>query len=228
MKVKNGAYWAYYIRRVFIPGLQFYQRVVTEKFLPSLSEESIGSEADRVQEEVLELLKRSVEPEESDPSHYDKMAFDEGLEFYQLMHDTRQGLINSFTAGLYHLFEQQICELYRLIAWDKQAVLNGEKAIKNLQMLGLNARDFPEWTSLEEVRLLANCIKHAEGSSCKLLAERRPDLFEQPTIGPKLHGPRAFVERPLSGDGIYVSASEFERMADTAKRFWEYVIKEIS
>jgi hypothetical protein len=30
-------------------------------------------------------------------------------ESYQLMHDTRQGLVNGLAAALYHLFEQQLC-----------------------------------------------------------------------------------------------------------------------
>jgi hypothetical protein len=52
--------------------------------------------------------------------------------------------------------------------------------------------------------------------------------LERPTVGERLRGPRPFVERPLSGDGVYFSAEEFDKMADRLKRFWEYIADEIS
>ena len=80
------------------------------------------------------------------------------------MHDTRQGLVNGLAASLYHLFEQQLCEFYRLVAWDKKAILNGKKAEEKLRAIGVvDIAKFPEWASINELRLLTNCVKHGEG-----------------------------------------------------------------
>jgi hypothetical protein len=226
-KVKNGLMWAKYARRVFLPSLEFYRRIVMEKFLPSLSDEAITEESHQVEIEYFERM-GEFSLEDDDPSDYYESASDEGLEFYQLMHDTRQGLVNGLAAALYHLFEQQLCEFYRLVAWDKKAVLSGKEAEDKLRALGVDIAKFPEWASINELRLLANCVKHGEGGSCEQLAALRPDLLERPTVGPRLRGPRPFVERPLSGDGVYFSVEEFNKMADRLERFWEYIADQIN
>jgi hypothetical protein len=166
-------------------------------------------------------------PEDYDPGDFVDSARDEAVEFWQFMRDTRQGLINGFAATLYHLFEQQLCEFYRLIAWDKQAVLTGLEAQQKISTYGLDIAKFQEWASLNELRLLANCVKHAEGPACKQLAVLRHDLFERPSIGPSFGGPRPFVEQPLSGEGVYFSIPEFDRMANQLKWFWKWVADEI-
>jgi hypothetical protein len=199
-----------------------------EKFFPPLSDEAITEESNQVEEKAFERMGRSVSPEDYDPGDFVDSAFDEGFEFYELMHDTRQGLVNGLAATLYHLFEQQLCEFYRLVAWDKKAVLSGKDAEEKLRAIGVDVANFPEWAFLNELRLLTNCVKHAEGSSCKQLADLRPDLFERPSMGPRLRGPRPFVERPLSGEGVYFSFAEFDIMADRLKRFWEWVANKIS
>jgi hypothetical protein len=226
--IRNGLHWAHYVRRAFVPSLEFYRRIVIEKFLPLLSDDAISKESDQVEREAFERMGERVAPEDYDPSDFFESAHDEGFEFYELMHDTRQGLVNGFAAALYHLFEQQLCEFYRLVAWDKEAVLNGKAAADKLRPLGVDVAKFPEWASLNELRLLTNCIKHGEGDSCKELAALRPDLLERPTVGPRLRGPRPFVERPLSGDGVYLSREELEKIADRLLRFWDHIANEIS
>jgi hypothetical protein len=114
--IKNGDRWADYVRNIFIRSLEYYQRVVMEKFLPSLHEEKINEEAERVEREAFKHMGHSVSPEDCDPGDFVEAARDEAIEFWGFMGDTRQGLINGFAATLYHLFEQQLCEFYRLIA----------------------------------------------------------------------------------------------------------------
>jgi hypothetical protein len=99
--IKNGRAWADYVRNIFVPSLEFYRRVVMEKFLPSLSDQVIKEESDRAEEAALERMGRSVAPEDYDPGDFVEAAFNEGLEFYELMRDTRQGLVNGFAAALY-------------------------------------------------------------------------------------------------------------------------------
>src|ERR1700691_1456482 len=121
-----------------------------ERFLPSLSDEAITAESNQVEREAFERMGASVSPEDYDPADYFQSAFDESLEFYELMNDTRQGLVNGLAASLYHLFEQQLCEFYRLVAWDKKAILNGKGAEDKLRTIGVDVAKFPEWVSINE------------------------------------------------------------------------------
>ena len=108
-------------------------------------------------------MQENFSPDDCDPSDFFEAARDEAVEFYQLMHDTRQGLVNGFAASLYHLFEQQLCQFCRLIAWDKKAVLRGAEVESKLRHYGPDVTRFPEWASLYELRLLANCASTLKG-----------------------------------------------------------------
>ncbi len=226
--IRNGVFCADHVCRAFVPGVTFYARVAVEKALPAVSDEAIKNEADHIEQAAMERLGQAVSPEDYDPSDLYQAAFDEGLEFYMMMRDARQGLINTFATGLYHLFEQQLCELYRLLVWDRNAVLDGKEAKKRLLDLGLDVTQFSGWAAIEELRLLANCIKHGEGTSCEQLAQSRPDLFERPTVGPRFRSPRPFVERPLGGEGVYFSVEEFQEKAALLERFWLELAETIS
>ena len=189
--IKNGLYFADYVRRAFVPKLEFYRRIVMEKFLPSLSDEAITEESNQVEKEAFERMGRSVSPEDYQiQATISSQRSTRGPKFYQLMHDTRQGLVNGLAAALYHLFEQQLCEFYRLGAWDKKAVLSGMEAEARLRALGVDIAKFPEGgPPSTSCALLTNCVKHAEGSSCEQLAALRPDLLgTSGPIGPRPQG----------------------------------------
>jgi hypothetical protein len=119
-----------YVRSIFVPCLEFYRQIVMEKFLPSLNDEAIAQKAEKKEREAFERMGWSVSLEDYDQDSFVDDASEEGFEFYRLMHNTRQGLINGLAAAFYHLFEQQICQFYRLITWNKKAVLSGKEARK--------------------------------------------------------------------------------------------------
>jgi hypothetical protein len=88
------------------------------------------------------------------------------------------------TAALYHLVEQQVCYLCRLAFYGPQGVpLNPGTSISLLRALDVDVTTFTSWLRIDELRHLANCVKHAEGNSCEQLRKIRPDLFEKPTFG---------------------------------------------
>jgi hypothetical protein len=110
-------------------------------------------------------------------------------------------------------------------------LLGSQRCYSGLLYLGslvIDPAKFPRWESVDEVRLVANCVKHVEGSGGKQLAHLRPDLFEAPRIGSRINGPREFVELPLPREGIYFWSEEFEKMTERLKRFWEYIADQIS
>jgi hypothetical protein len=86
----------------------------------------------------------------------------------------------------------------------------------------IDIESFANWPKLQELRLLANTVKHAEGKSSSELMKIRPDLFIFPksffAIEPKYPRP---VYSPMSGDDIYVQLKDFNEYADALKGFWK-------
>jgi uncharacterized protein Yka (UPF0111/DUF47 family) len=58
--IRNNMHWAYQIKTNFIPGIDFFSRCLEEKIVPSF--DSIENEADRVEREAFEKLKRLHRP----------------------------------------------------------------------------------------------------------------------------------------------------------------------
>jgi hypothetical protein len=81
---------------------------------------------------------------------------------------------------------------------------------------------------MDELRLVANAVKHAEGSATRQLRTLRPELFSNPdyaeiyaeyekhgieqTMGP--------VFAPLSGEDLFVSEKLLREYAEGAKSFF--------
>ena len=203
-------YWSGYILKVFIPALESYAGIVLDKVFPAFSQEEIEKQADRISG-------GNYDPDDS--------AFQEALEFYMLMNRSRQGLINTFAAGLYHLFEQQLSDFYRQVTSNEGTKFEVFKEIKEkLREIDVDVTKWDAWSSIEELRLLANCVKHGEGKACKDLRQSRPELFIRPELAEEIKNTpflkEQFVTTPLSGNGIYFTVEEFKEKSMLLKRFW--------
>lgn len=89
---------------------------------------------------------------------------------------------------------------------------------------GIEIGTLPSYAKLDELRLLANTIKHAAGYSVEELRAKRPDIFVSPDIGkvgqPSIPNPSYWPFEPLSGQDIYVSPNDLEQYFDAADSFW--------
>ena len=94
-----------------------------------------------------------------------------------------------------------------------------------LEDYGIDVATFSSWGKIEELRLVANCVKHADGPSCAQLKELRPDLFVPPFVKKETEeADLAFVGQvfqPLAGEDLYVSANDFEKYVEAVKGFWQ-------
>jgi hypothetical protein len=94
--------------------------------------------------------------------------------------------------------------------------------------LHLHLETLPSWLLIDELRLVANAVKHAEGSATKQLRERRPELFSNPDYEEiykefEEHGvDRTFgpVTAPLSGEEFFVSEKLLNVYAEAAESFF--------
>ena len=149
--------------------------------------------------------------------------------YIQTITGIKQGLINMFGAGLYHFFEQQLLSYHRreflfhnLEEHNDPDLLKVTKVCEICAENGIDLKSIASWSRIyDELRLLANTVKHADGWACDQLRSQRPDLFRSPTsvkLGSFLVSP--VVYQPLAGDGIYLSEEEFKRYTEDVKAFW--------
>jgi hypothetical protein len=82
--------------------------------------------------------------------------------------------------------------------------------------------EYPMAARLNELNLVANVIKHAEGRSAKELRAVRAQLFQHP-VERRLVLARfrpSIVSQPLTGESIYILRNDFEDYASQVDGFW--------
>ncbi len=139
-----------------------------------------------------------------------------------------QATLNLFAAGLFHVVEQQLADLTRDAAIERevadtklQVVVDWYK--KNCQ---LDLTQFSSWSVIEELRLVANTTKHAEGASATQLRTRNPKLFQYPLLRKDVPNVAVFhtpLSLPLGGDGLYVTGDEFRRYHKAVLDLFEWL-----
>jgi len=147
---------------------------------------------------------------------------------YLLLDGIRQGMLNLFAAALYHAFEQQIMlfhrrEVLKPAEENDHALLTLSEFQSRLARSGVDIKTFSSWAKIEELRLVANAVKHAEGNSAKRLHTLRPDMFQNPHLDqlglPKTRNSRIF--QPLVGEDLYVSLTDIHDYCETLTTFWQ-------
>ena len=218
--------WPDHIRALFIPQIDRYAAVLTERVLPTFNK--IDAEAEKLENETYERLQSQSTSEDLDIASLAEKASGEATDFLVMMRRMKQAQINLQTLGLYHLFEQQILELHRrwllpLGGSNINAKIEIKDTKAELLKDGIDIEKFTAWAMVEELRLVANCAKHAEGSACKQLRTRRPDLLSHPSRrvdGLPWPDPDRVVLNPLGGENLYVDRRDFEEYVASLKSFW--------
>lgn len=119
--------------------------------------------------------------ENTDPGTIAEQAQDRGIEYYVSVSAVRQGILNLMVAGLYHLLEQHVdhtveVALPRVVKTGKtenpfsrlERVLQGE---------GIELHRFGSWRKIDELRLIAGCVKHGDGKSATDLRNCAQSFF---------------------------------------------------
>lgn len=212
----------------FMQAIEYFARALNTKVLPAFSD--ISEEASKVEQDTADRLSRASDPEWYDPASIAEPAFHAGVDFYIMATGIAQGITNMFAAGLYHLFEQQLLKFHRrelLMRYeeDDPALLTLSEAQKRLREHDeIDITTFASWGILQQLRLIANCVKHAEGPSCEQLKQTRPDLFVYPSSRKNewdiAFAKAAPVFQPLAGEDFFLTLDEFNKYVDAVKQFW--------
>ena len=138
-----------------------------------------------------------------------------GLAFYEGLVSAQQTMLNLLAVGLFHLVEQQLADLCRDRAFtvEPPAETNlGTVAAWYLDHFLLDLESLGNWKLVDELRLVANTVKHAEIGQTTRLRALRPELFHNPAYAEfdqdlAASGMGALpVRQPLAGSDLFVSA----------------------
>lgn len=227
-------YWTGIFHGKFAPQLRAIVEALENRMLPAFA--VIEEEAEAVSGEAWGVLMSAPATGDEDPADFAEVAEQAGVSHYMLLDGVRQGMLNLFAAALYHVFEQQIMLFLRKEVLHPREENNPKlfqmsKFLKRMKAAGIDITTFSSWAKVEELRLVTNTVKHAEGSATQRLHQMRPDLFENPhttkfgfSLGNSV--PRVFL--PLAGEDLYVSLVDVQQYRDSLFQFWEELGNAIS
>ena len=221
-------FWISAFQTEFVPELNAIVDALERRLLPNLEEDLIKEESDRIKAEALKRFESMPGTGEEDPSVFYGAAEEAGSAHYILMNGIRQGMLNLFATMLSHAFDQQVIYFH----WKNVLPQSKENKPKQFELsvfqcrlkgYGIDIKNFSSWPKIDELRLVANTVKHAEGRSSQQLREIRPDMFRNPQLlgfSQFMSDPAPHVFQPLVGDGLYVSIQDIKDYRDNLVRFW--------
>jgi hypothetical protein len=205
-----------------IKELSLYSQVFQERIVPAFN--TLDEEAKEIQQEAYAQSAASAGPD-ADAGCAAEDAYHEGVDFFLATDAVRQGVFNLTVAGLYHLFEQQIGSLLlQLHGPPPNRNDVGDRLSKFLKYLTIDIKQLKGWSDVEELRLVANSVKHGHGSSSRQLRQRNPKLFLLYHDDLSEHFPLHPVIRPLAGEGLYLTPDDFNRYAHALTEFWKSLL----
>jgi hypothetical protein len=227
----TGLYMAHQVQHFALQYVRAYGKHVLEDALPVF--DNLSERADAVVAEEFERLgaQPATEDCDGDMSCAAEAAQDKGQAFYNTMVALRQTSLNLFAAGLFHLLEQQLAELCRDSAFKAPAPSDTKLSIVADwydRHFKLNLRQISAWPKVDQLRLLANTVKHGEGNSAAQLRSIRPDLFQEPRLRELLPEFQELytmgtVRLPLAGESIFVTTAAFTEFSGAVSSLVEAV-----
>lgn len=230
----DGKFWGPWIRRNYIGEIESLRATLLDRMLPALPDAE--EEADVHTKGMWEWAIAQPSVSNDDPGMWVEWAQDQGLERYERLRNMRQAIQNMGTVMLWHLLEQQMLSFHLrqvVSIGEEQEIRCNPATHKNLHNLkkfkerlkqkGCDVTHLPSWQKVDELRLIANTVKHASGDSARSLYKTRPDLFMWPgaeNISQRLTPYLPDVERPAGGEDLYVTEADLRLYFTTSAEFW--------
>jgi hypothetical protein len=205
--------------------LAVYRREMQERVFAAFT--TIEDEAERVAEEEFQRLASAHASDDGRADILADRARDKGVDHFMDLEFVAAGVTNLMTAGLYHTFwETRVrdwllrrADLFRLSNAHRERVLRGDfgAVAKVLGDLGWHLEGHDFFADLDELRLVANTVKHARGDSANRLFERNRRLF---CPFDRMGEDEMIASYVPDGENLRVTEADFERYAEAVERFW--------
>ena len=149
---------------------------LTVRLLPTF--DSVHAEVEALQQEAYRASRECANDGNGlDPQTAHEAAFEASLAHFDIVLDLRQGLQNMFAVSLYHLFEQQV-RAFHVRVLNHKPLKFGSDVLKAWdKTLPDPVLTKEQRSGLDELRLLANTVKHGDGASAQELYTAAPHLF---------------------------------------------------
>lgn len=224
--ITNGGFWYDYFQEAFIKQISNFYEVIENRIIPTF--DHIEEEAQKVENDEWERICTSPGDPDKDLGDFVDKVRDLGIEYYRILYGIKQAFLNVTAASLYHLFEQQLSFFLRHEFLPSSARVKGE-LINDKKLKEYIFSYYPE---MDELRLVANVVKHAEGGSAEDLRKIRPDLFSNPDfkeIFPHIQNYEIKnLYLPLAGEDFYIRMPDIKKYKDLLIQFWEEFGEEIT
>lgn len=201
--------------------IEVYREKVNAVIFPAFGR--IAIEAEEFTRDALSGLLSRYDPENADEADLAERAHDAGTARFGDLDQALQGVANGSIANLYHFgWETPVREWLRrssaLTNAQRKKVENGEyrKTLAVLEDFGFSIDD-QEWAGdLNELRLIANAIKHNRGGSTRELFELRRRLF----FPFNRMGEGEHIDYEPDGNDLIPTADDFDRYVRALRDFW--------
>lgn len=232
----NGSYLASQVRRLSRPIIAFREYVLRD-VLPAFGD--IDARAEQVANDYYNRIGAQPAGEyEIDMADVAEAADQHSYDWCEMMSSLRQTMLNLMAAGLFHLVEQQLATLSRDGLFEESVKDTNIFAVKTWyrEQLNVDFEALPSWDVINEMRLVANTVKHGEGGSARDLRAVNPELFTNPAYTALYeHAEESLEERvmratlsaPLSGDDFFVTEEILQGYAERAEAFFGEIAAEL-
>ncbi len=220
--------WKHTIEEIIFPQLDAFSNRVNESLYPALN---------NMQEEE-EKIRKKVEEKYSyaDPSDVCDQMEDEVVIHLIYLIQIKYSTLNLLAVGLYHTLEQHLAWLcrdenrfYKIGVLDDNLSHLYESKDFLEKYFSLELEKFNSWQKIDELRLVANTVKHAEGSKTDDLRKLRADLFIPPNMRsyPDLTNDISLpkVEYTATGEHFFISIDDLNQYFKDVKSFWQELIE---
>ena len=227
----NGNYLASQLKGLAGPIIAFREYAIRD-VLPAFG--NIDKRAQQVEDDCYNRIGSQLTGDGIDMGDVADSAQEHSYDWWEMMTSLRQTMLNLMAAGLFHLIEQQLGAIthdgifrkprYRLTDTKLSVVVEWY-----LEHLKIDITTLPSWSSIDEMRLVANAVKHAQGSATRQLRAPRPELFSNPAYGSDAEDlAPPVVSAPLSGEDFFVTEEILQAYAERAESFFEEIAAHLS
>lgn len=219
------------LRKRFQKPYDYYMDVYIKKVAVVFN--NLEEEANEVAQSYYEDLGQYFDPDRHDYEDYADLAFEKGLEYYEAVSLVRYNNKLMWISTIYQFWEQQVRKfLYDEISQSgytlfdekgkeidfRRYCANGVREIKEeFISFGQNLEELECWSTIEELRLLANVIKHGEGGAATKLEKLRPDFFKSEITESNLMKSYRTV---LNEQVLNIKDSDFMKYKEALQSFW--------
>jgi hypothetical protein len=197
---------------------------LTVRLLPTF--DSVHAEVEAIQREAYRANnERANDGNWLDPQTAHDAAFEASSVHFDIVLDLRQGLQNMFALTLYHLFEQQVRAFHVRVLHHKPLKFGPDVMKAWDKTLPDPVLTTEQLSGLDELRLVANAVKHGDGASAQELYTAAPHLFLADYEQDALDDPTVIVHKPdigtpLFGQDLFVRLDDIHRYRQLLNGVW--------